>query len=57
MLHLKLDQGLVDEASTLARQIASSIVDYIGKHTTVAIERATRITPARSTRCCWLRIV
>src|SRR5579884_2345474 len=41
MPHLKLDAALVDEARTLARQIVEPIIDYIGKHTTVAIERAT----------------
>jgi beta-lysine 5,6-aminomutase alpha subunit len=41
MPHLKLDQALVDEARSLAQQIVSPIIDYIGRHTTVAIERTT----------------
>src|SRR5690242_19671827 len=41
MPHLKLDQALVHEARALAQQIVEPIIDYIGKHTTVAIERAT----------------
>ena len=41
MPHLKLDQALVDEARVLAQQIVEPVIDYIGKHTTVAIERAT----------------
>lgn len=41
MPHLKLDQSLVNEARSLADQIVAPIIDYIGAHTTVAIERAT----------------
>jgi len=41
MPHLKLDQGLIDEARALARHIVNPVVDYIHKHTTVTIERAT----------------
>ena len=41
MPHLKLDQALVDEARSLAHAIVAPIIDYIGAHTTVAIERAT----------------
>src|SRR5436309_7874180 len=41
MPHLKLDHTLVDEASALAQHIVKPVIDYIGKHTTVAIERAT----------------
>ncbi len=41
MPHLKLDQSLVDEARTLARHIVEPVIDYIGEHTTVAIERTT----------------
>jgi beta-lysine 5,6-aminomutase alpha subunit len=41
MPHLKLDQGLVNEARTLAQYIVAPVIDYIGKHTTVAIERTT----------------
>lgn len=41
MAHLKLDQSLVNEARTLARHIVDPIIDYIGQHTTVAIERAS----------------
>jgi beta-lysine 5,6-aminomutase alpha subunit len=41
MPHLKLDQSLVDEARTLALHIVEPIIDYIGAHTTVAIERTT----------------
>ena len=41
MPHLKLDQGLKDEARALAQHIVNPVVDYIHKHTTVAIERAT----------------
>ncbi len=40
MPHLKLDQSLVDEARASARHIVAPVIDYIGKHTTVAIERA-----------------
>ncbi len=41
MPHLKLDQFLVSEARSLAQSIVAPIIDYIGAHTTVAIERAT----------------
>ena len=41
MPHLKLDQSLVDEARALALHIVEPVIVYIGKHTTVAIERAT----------------
>jgi beta-lysine 5,6-aminomutase alpha subunit len=41
MPHLKLDQSLVDEARALASHIVSPVIDYVGKHTTVAIERTT----------------
>src|SRR5437588_4627774 len=41
MPHLKLDQSLVNEARAMARHIVDPIIDYIGQHTTVAIERAT----------------
>lgn len=41
MPHLKLDQPLVNEARALADHIVAPIIDYIGAHTTVAIERAT----------------
>src|SRR2546422_7605411 len=41
MPHLNLDQSLVDEARALARHIVEPVIDYIGAHTTVAIERAT----------------
>lgn len=41
MPHLKLDQSLVNEARALARHIVEPVVDYIGAHTTVAIERTT----------------
>jgi beta-lysine 5,6-aminomutase alpha subunit len=41
MPHLDLDQTLVDEARALARGIVTPVIDYIGAHTTVAIERAT----------------
>src|SRR5712692_612465 len=41
MPHLKLDQSLVDEARALAHHIVAPVIDYIGVHTTVAIERAT----------------
>ncbi len=41
MPHLKLDQTLVDEARALARQIVEPVIDYIGAHTTVAVERTT----------------
>jgi len=41
MPHLKLDQSLVDEARALALHIVEPVIVYIGKHTTVAIERTT----------------
>src|SRR5262249_20888379 len=41
MPHLKLDQGLIDEARALAQHIVNPVIDYINRHTTVAIERAT----------------
>ncbi len=41
MPHLKLDTSLVDEARSLADHIVAPVIDYIGAHTTVAIERAT----------------
>src|SRR5438270_1724341 len=41
MPHLKLDQSLVGEARSLAQSIVAPVIDYIGAHTTVAIERAT----------------
>src|SRR5579863_5141073 len=41
MPHLKLDQSLVTEARALAEHIVAPVIDYIGAHTTVAIERAT----------------
>ena len=41
MPHLKLDQSLVDEARTFAHHIVEPVIDYIGNHTTVAIERTT----------------
>src|SRR5579859_4952962 len=41
MPHLKLDQSLVKEARSLAHAIVAPVIDYIGAHTTVAIERAT----------------
>ncbi len=41
MPHLKLDQSLVDEARSLAHHIVAPVIEYIGAHTTVAIERAT----------------
>lgn len=41
MPHLKLDQSLVDEARALAQHIVEPVIEYIGAHTTVAIERAT----------------
>src|SRR5437667_9377672 len=41
MPHLKLDQALVDEARALARHIVEPVIDYIGRHTTVAIERTS----------------
>ncbi len=39
MPHLKLDQALVDEARALAQHIVEPVIDHIGQHTTVAIER------------------
>ena len=41
MPHLKLDQSLVDEARTLALHIIEPVINYIGYHTTVAVERTT----------------
>lgn len=41
MPHLKLDQSLVDEARALALHIVEPVINYIGEHTTVAIERTT----------------
>src|SRR5258708_23565937 len=41
MPHLRLDQSLVNEARALAQHIVAPVIDYIGEHTTVAIERAT----------------
>jgi beta-lysine 5,6-aminomutase alpha subunit len=41
MPHLKLDQSLVNEARALAEHIVAPVIDFVGKHTTVAIERAT----------------
>ncbi len=41
MPQLKLDQSLVNEARALAQHIVEPVIDYIGKHTTVAIERTT----------------
>ena len=41
MPHLKLDQSMVDEARSLAFHIVKPVIDYIGEHTTVAIERTT----------------
>jgi len=41
MPHLKLDQSLVKEARSLAHAIVAPVIDYIGAHTTVAIERAS----------------
>src|SRR5947209_4627878 len=41
MPHLKLDQALIDEARALASHIVAPVIDYIGMHTTVAIERTT----------------
>src|SRR6266516_7564406 len=41
MPHLKLDQTLIDEARALAQHIVAPVIDYIGAHTTVAIERTT----------------
>src|SRR5712691_13512887 len=41
MPQLKLDQSLVNEAQALAQHIVEPVIDYISKHTTVAIERTT----------------
>ena len=41
MPQLKLDQPLVNEARALAQHIVEPVIDYISKHTTVAIERTT----------------
>jgi beta-lysine 5,6-aminomutase alpha subunit len=41
MPHLKLDTSLVNEARALAHHIVAPVIDYIGAHTTVAIERTT----------------
>ena len=41
MPQLKLDQSLVNEARALAQHIVEPVIDYIGAHTTVAIERTT----------------
>jgi len=41
MPQLKLDQSLVNEARALAQHIVEPVIDYISKHTTVAIERTT----------------
>src|SRR5437660_4274905 len=41
MPQLNLDQSLVNEARALARLIVEPVIDYISKHTTVAIERTT----------------
>jgi beta-lysine 5,6-aminomutase alpha subunit len=41
MPHLRLDQSLVDEARALALHIGEPVIDFISKHTTVAIERST----------------
>jgi beta-lysine 5,6-aminomutase alpha subunit len=41
MPHLKLDQSLIDEARALAQHIVEPVIEYIGAHTTVTIERAT----------------
>ena len=41
MPHLTLDSSLVDEARRLANHIVAPVIEYIGAHTTVAIERAT----------------
>ena len=41
MPHLKLDQSLVDEARVIALHIGEPVIDFISKHTTVAIERTT----------------
>jgi len=41
MPHLKLDQALVGEARALAQHIVAPVIDYIGAHTTGAIERTT----------------
>ena len=41
MPQLNLDQFLVNEARALAEHIVEPMIDYISKHTTVAIERTT----------------
>src|SRR5947209_562259 len=41
MPQLKLDQSLVNEGRALAQYIVEPVLDYISKHTTVAIERTT----------------
>lgn len=41
MPRLKIDTAFVDEARALAQQIVTPIIEYIGQHTTVSIERAT----------------
>src|SRR5436305_4166301 len=41
MPQLKLDQSLVNKARALAQYIVEPVLDYISKHTTVAIERTT----------------
>ncbi|HEV7234869.1 MAG TPA: lysine 5,6-aminomutase subunit alpha, partial [Ktedonobacteraceae bacterium] len=41
MPHLKLKQSLVQEAHVLAQHIVEPVIEYIGQHTTVAIERTT----------------
>jgi beta-lysine 5,6-aminomutase alpha subunit len=41
MPQLILDQSLVNEARALAQHIVEPVIDYIGAHTTVAIERTT----------------
>jgi len=41
MPQFKLDQSLVNEARALAQHIVEPVIDYISKHTTVAIERTT----------------
>src|SRR5437667_2234060 len=41
MPHLKLDTSLINEARALARHIVEPVIDYVERHTTVSIERAT----------------
>src|SRR6266571_9394070 len=41
MPQFKLDQSLVNEARALAQHIVEPVIDYISKHSTVAIERTT----------------